>query len=132
MTTAPKHRTEYGHPAPERPGPHDFLSIETRLSDEERGIRDDVRTFVQERIEPNILEWWEGAIFPRELVPEMGNLGLLGMHLSGYGCAGKSAVAYGLGCTELEAGDSGDKASSTDKGAEKSSPSTEKTASKQD
>ena len=106
MTTPRTDRTD-GQRAPEHPSPHDFLSIETRLSDEERGIRDDVRTFVQERIEPNILEWWEGAIFPRELVPEMGNLGLLGMHLSGYGCAGKSAVSYGLACMELEVGDSG-------------------------
>ncbi len=106
MTTARTDRTD-GQSAPERPGPHDFLSIETRLSDEERRIREDVRNFVQERIEPNILEWWERAIFPRELVPEMGNLGLLGMHLSGYGCAGKSAVSYGLACMELEVGDSG-------------------------
>ncbi len=106
MTTARTDRTD-GQRAPERPSPHDFLSIETRLSDEERRIREDVRSFVQERIEPNVLEWWEGAIFPRELVPEMGNLGLLGMHLSGYGCAGKSAVSYGLACMELEVGDSG-------------------------
>src|ERR671932_2407084 len=107
MTTARTDSAIDGRRAQERPGPHDFLSIETHLSDEEKGVRDDVRSFVQERIEPNILEWWERAIFPRELVPEMGALGLLGMHLSGYGCAGKSAVAYGLACMELEAGDSG-------------------------
>jgi glutaryl-CoA dehydrogenase len=96
-----------GRSAPERPSPHDFLNIETHLSDEEKGIRDEVRSFVQERIEPNIREWWERAVFPQELVPEMGELGLLGMHLKGYGCAGKSAVSYGLACMELEAGDSG-------------------------
>jgi glutaryl-CoA dehydrogenase len=90
-----------------RPGAHDFLNIEGHLSDEERGIRDEIRSFVRARIGPNIREWWERAIFPRELVPEMGSLGLLGMHLSGYGCAGKSAVSYGLACMELEAGDSG-------------------------
>jgi glutaryl-CoA dehydrogenase len=106
MTTARTDRRD-GRSAPERPSPHDFLNIETHLSDEEKGIRDEVRSFVQERIEPNIREWWERAVFPQELVPEMGELGLLGMHLKGYGCAGKSAVSYGLACMELEAGDSG-------------------------
>ncbi len=90
-----------------RPGAHDFLNIDAHLSGEEKGTRDEVRSFVRERIGPNIREWWERALFPRELVPEMGSLGLLGMHLSGYGCAGKSAVSYGLACMELEAGDSG-------------------------
>jgi alkylation response protein AidB-like acyl-CoA dehydrogenase len=107
MTTARTDRREDGQRAPERPSPHDFLNMETHLSDEEKGIRDEVRSFVHERIEPNIREWWERAVFPRELVPEMGELGLLGMHLKGYGCAGKSAVSYGLACMELEAGDSG-------------------------
>jgi glutaryl-CoA dehydrogenase len=107
MTTAPKHQREVVHPAPERPGPHDFLRIEAHLSEEEVRTREEVRRFVRERIAPNINEWWERAIFPREIVPEMGSLGLLGMHLSGYGCAGRSAVEYGLACMELEAGDSG-------------------------
>ncbi len=91
----------------ERPDPHDFLGIDAHLSEEEKGIRHEVRSFVEEKIEPHIREWWEGAIFPRELVPEMGRLGLLGMHLSGYSCAGRSAVEYGLACMEVEAGDSG-------------------------
>ncbi|CAA9441189.1 MAG: Glutaryl-CoA dehydrogenase [uncultured Rubrobacteraceae bacterium] len=93
-----------------RPGPpeaSDFLGLDTLLSREERAIRDETRVFVEERLKPNIKEWWEKAIFPKEIVPEMGSLGLLGMHLSGYGCAGKSAVSYGLACMELEAGDSG-------------------------
>jgi glutaryl-CoA dehydrogenase len=107
MTTAHTDRREGERRTLERPGPHDFLNIEAHLSEEELGTRDDVRRFVRERIEPNIREWWERAIFPREIVPEMGNLGLLGMHLSGYGCAGRSAVEYGLACLELEAGDSG-------------------------
>jgi glutaryl-CoA dehydrogenase len=106
MTNARTDRTDR-RIAPDRPSPHDFLGVETHLSDEEKGIRDDVRSFVQDRMEPNIREWWERAIFPLELVPEMGRLGLLGMHLSGYGCAGKSAVSYGLACMELEVGDSG-------------------------
>ena len=106
MTTAPTNRRDERR-TPERPGPHDFLNIETHLSEEELKVRDEIRSFVEERIAPNIKEWWEGAIFPRELVPEMGSLGLLGMHLSGYGCAGKSAVVYGLACMEMEAGDSG-------------------------
>ena len=93
-----------------RPGPpeaSDFLGLDALLSGEERAIRDETRVFVEERLKPNIKEWWEKASFPKEIVPEMGSLGLLGMHLSGYGCAGKSAVSYGLACMELEAGDSG-------------------------
>jgi glutaryl-CoA dehydrogenase len=81
--------------------------VDSHLSDEEREIRAGVRSFVEERIQPNIREWFERAHFPRELVPEMGSVGVLGMHLKGYDCAGKSAVAYGLACMELEAGDSG-------------------------
>jgi glutaryl-CoA dehydrogenase len=87
--------------------PEDFLGLDALLSEEELGVRDETRVFVEERIKPNIKEWWEKAVFPKEIVPEMGERGLLGMHLEGYGCAGKSAVAYGLACLELEAGDSG-------------------------
>jgi glutaryl-CoA dehydrogenase len=106
MTTARTDRRE-ADGRRERPGPHDFLGIDAHLSEGEKGVRDEVRSFVKEKIEPHIREWWENAIFPRELVPEMGRLGLLGMHLSGYSCAGKSAVEYGLACMEVEAGDSG-------------------------
>ncbi len=70
-------------------------------------MRDTVRSFVVKRIIPNIAQWFEAGILPRELAKELGDLGLLGMHLQGYGCAGASAVSYGLACTELEAGDSG-------------------------
>lgn len=86
---------------------HDLLNLDALLSEGERAVRDDVRSFVRARIKPNIERWWEEAVFPRESVPEMGERGLLGMHLEGYGCAGKSAVEYGLACMELEAGDSG-------------------------
>jgi glutaryl-CoA dehydrogenase len=85
----------------------DLLGLDALFSDEELATREEIRSFVEERIRPNLKEWWEGAIFPRELVPEMAARGLLGMHLEGYGCAGKSAVEYGLACMELEAGDSG-------------------------
>lgn len=88
-------------------GSGDVLDIDALLSEDERSVRDEVRAFVTERIKPNIAEWYEGAIFPREILPEMASLGLFGMHLEGYGCAGKSAVEYGLACMELEAGDSG-------------------------
>ncbi len=88
-------------------GSGDVLDIDALITEEERSVRDEVRAFVNERIKPNIAEWFEEAIFPREIVPEMGSLGILGMHLEGYGCAGKSAVEYGLACLELEAGDSG-------------------------
>ena len=85
----------------------DFLGLDALLTDEELKVREEVRSFVHEKIKPNIREWWEKAVFPQEIVPEMGERGLLGMHLKGYGCAGKSAVSYGLACLELEAGDSG-------------------------
>src|ERR671917_2485385 len=86
---------------------HGFLNIEARLSEQELAVRDRVRSFVRGSIKPNINEWFDRAIFPREIVPEFAELGLLGMHLTGYGCAGRSAVEYGLACMELEAGDSG-------------------------
>jgi glutaryl-CoA dehydrogenase len=87
--------------------PLDFLGIDHFLSDEERDIRDTVRAFVRERIVPHAGDWFEEARVPRELASELGRLGVLGMHLEGYGCAGASATAYGLACMELEAGDSG-------------------------
>ncbi|MEE8458111.1 MAG: acyl-CoA dehydrogenase family protein [Acidimicrobiia bacterium] len=89
------------------PNPIDFLEIGDLLTGEERLLRDTVRGFVADRVTPYVAEWFEHATFPRDLVREMGDLGLLGMHLEGYDCAGTSAVAYGLACTELEAGDSG-------------------------
>jgi glutaryl-CoA dehydrogenase len=70
-------------------------------------IRDTVRAFVQDRVVPNVGEWFEEARIPLELAKELGKIGVLGMHLDGYGCAGASATAYGLACMELEAGDSG-------------------------
>jgi glutaryl-CoA dehydrogenase len=84
-----------------------LLGFETLLSDEERLIAKTVRSFVSDKVRPHIAEWFEQGISPRELAGELGGLGLLGMHLHGYGCAGASAVAYGLACLELEAGDSG-------------------------
>jgi glutaryl-CoA dehydrogenase len=86
---------------------HDYLDLDSLFTPEELGLRDRIRGFVDERIRPNIAEWYESARFPRELVKEMAALGLLGMHLKGYGCAGRSAVEYGLAAMELEAGDSG-------------------------
>ncbi len=91
----------------ERPDPMDLLGIDAMLSEDELKVRDEARAFVDERIKPNVAKWWEDAHFPREIAPQMGEMGLLGMHLSGYGCAGRSAVQYGLACMELEAGDSG-------------------------
>jgi glutaryl-CoA dehydrogenase len=85
----------------------DFLGLHALLSHEERLIRDTVRDFVRERVLPDIAEWFEQGILPREIATELGKLGLLGMHLEGYECPGASAVAYGLACLELEAGDTG-------------------------
>jgi glutaryl-CoA dehydrogenase len=87
--------------------PLDFLAIDALLDDEERAIRDTVREFVRERVLPDVGDWFEQGILPRELMAELGKLGLFGMHLDGYGLPGASAVAYGLTCLELEAGDSG-------------------------
>jgi glutaryl-CoA dehydrogenase len=87
--------------------PRDFLAIDALLDDEERAIRDTVRRWVRERILPEVGAWFEQGILPRELAQEVGRLGLFGMHLDGYGLPGASAVAYGLTCLELEAGDSG-------------------------
>jgi glutaryl-CoA dehydrogenase len=89
------------------PPPLDFLDLDRLLSDEERLIRDTTRSFVADRVLPEVAGWFERGELPRELAKELGDLGLLGMHLQGYGCAGTSAVSYGLACLELEAGDSG-------------------------
>ncbi|MFE2612609.1 acyl-CoA dehydrogenase family protein [Micromonospora chalcea] len=88
--------------------PLDLLDIDASLSEEERQIRAVVRQLVTDRVRPHVAGWYEdGQVPARELAREFGKLGLLGMHLTGYGCAGASAVAYGLACLELEAGDSG-------------------------
>ena len=87
--------------------PLDLLALDALLEDEEKAIRDTVRQFVRERVLPEVGEWFEKGIFPRELMPELAKLGLFGMHLDGYGLPGASAVAYGLTCMELEAGDAG-------------------------
>jgi len=88
--------------------PAELMSIDYLLSEEERAIRDVVREYVDARIRPDVADWFESGEIPaRELARELGELGVLGMHLEGYGCQGTSAVAYGLACLELEAGDSG-------------------------
>jgi glutaryl-CoA dehydrogenase len=85
----------------------DYLGLDALLSAEELAWRDTVRGFVRDRIRPHITDWYERAVFPAGIAAEMGRLGLLGTHLSGYGCPGRSAVEYGLAALELEAGDSG-------------------------
>ncbi len=85
----------------------DLLRIDDELTDEERLVRDTVRDFAVKRILPNVADWFEAGILPRELAPELGKLGLLGMHLTGYGCAGMGPIAYGVTCREMEAADSG-------------------------
>ncbi len=93
--------------APRPVDPHDFLAIDALLDDEETAIRDTVRQFVREQILPDVGDWFERGVLPREVLSELAKLGLFGMHLEGYGLPGASAVAYGLACLELEAGDSG-------------------------
>ena len=92
---------------PQAVDPLDFLATDSLLSETEVMLRDTVRQFVRNRILPEVGEWFDQGLFPKEMAKEFGSLGLLGMHLEGYGCAGTSATAYGLACTELEAGDSG-------------------------
>lgn len=86
---------------------HDLIDLESHLSAEEIALRDRVREFVDRRFRPNIAQWYEQAVFPTEIIPEMAELGLLGMHIEGNGCAGRSSVEYGIAMQELEAGDSG-------------------------
>jgi glutaryl-CoA dehydrogenase len=85
----------------------DLLRVDDLLTEEERLVRDTVRAFASDRIMPHIADWFEAGTLPRELVPELGKMGLLGMHLHGYGCAGMGPVAYGVTCREMEAADSG-------------------------
>src|ERR1700761_7733857 len=85
----------------------DLLQIDDQLSDEERLIRDTVRAFAADRVLPHVADWVEEGTLPREIMPELGKLGVLGMHREGYGAAGAGAIAYGVACRELEACDSG-------------------------
>jgi glutaryl-CoA dehydrogenase len=99
-----KQEEEIGMPVAD---PSDLIDIDSLLTQDETALRASVRAFVDARIRPNIAQWFDSAHFPAELAPELGKLGVLGMQLKGYGCAGKSAVDYGLTALELEAGDSG-------------------------
>ncbi len=97
-----------GAGTPEPIGPLALFAVDDLLDEEERATRDTVRRFVADRVRPSIAEWYESGEVPaRELTKELGALGLLGMHLEGYGCAGAGATASGMTCMELEAGDSG-------------------------
>ncbi|NKS61829.1 acyl-CoA dehydrogenase [Rhodococcus hoagii] len=87
--------------------PLDLFGIDALLSHEERDIQATVRRLIDERLRPQLPEWFESGTLPKEIARELGGLGLFGMHLQGYGCAGTNAVSYGLACLELEAGDSG-------------------------
>jgi glutaryl-CoA dehydrogenase len=88
--------------------PLGLFELDSLVGEEDRAMGDTVRRFVEDRIKPEVAEWYEsGAIPVRDLAKQLGSLGVLGMHLDGYGCAGTSATAYGLACLELEAGDSG-------------------------
>ena len=87
--------------------PLDPLALDSLLSEEELAVRDAVRRFVDDRVVPGVGEWFERGEFPAEVRAGVAELGLLGMHLEGYGCLGANATSYGLACLELEAGDSG-------------------------
>ncbi|MFF0522397.1 acyl-CoA dehydrogenase family protein [Actinomadura nitritigenes] len=99
MTTSPRARTVH---------PTALFGIDGLLSEEEREIRATVRKFCDKELRPHLPEWFDkGGIPARELARQFGSIGVLGMHLEGYGCAGMGAVSYGLACLELEAADSG-------------------------
>ena len=87
--------------------PLDFLAVDDLLTDDERDIRDTVRKYADAELAPQVSDWYEQGALPRDIALGLGRLGLLGMHLEGYGCAGTSAVAYGIACRELESVDSG-------------------------
>lgn len=87
--------------------PSDVLALDALLTPGELAVRERIRDFTEQRIKPDIARWYDDAVFPLDLAPELGELGVLGMHLEGYGCPGRSAVEYGLAAMELEAGDSG-------------------------
>ena len=89
------------------PAGTDLLRIDDQLTEDERLVRDTARAFARDRVLPHVADWFEAGILPREMAPEIGKLGLLGMHLTGYGCAGMGAVSYGVACREMEAADSG-------------------------
>ncbi|MFD8483691.1 acyl-CoA dehydrogenase family protein [Kitasatospora sp. NPDC059673] len=102
MSTTPSAKTAG------RPDPLDLLGVDELLTDDERLIRDTVRAFTDRQIRPHLADWFERGTFPvREIAPELGKLGVLGMHLDGYGCTGSTATEYGVACMELEAADSG-------------------------
>ncbi|SDT22830.1 glutaryl-CoA dehydrogenase [Friedmanniella luteola] len=90
-----------------RTTPLELLAVDHLLSDDERDVQEAVRDFVRTRVRPHVAGWFERGEIDRGLLTDAGSLGLLGMHLEGYGCAGTNAVSYGLACLELEAGDSG-------------------------
>lgn len=87
--------------------PADFLAVDDLLTEEERAVRDTVRSFAAKELAPHIAEWYDAGTLPADLPARLGELGLFGMHLQGYGCAGTSATAYGVACRELEAVDTG-------------------------
>ena len=89
------------------PAGTDLLRIDDQLTEDERLVRDTARAFARDRVLPHVADWFEAGTLPREIAPEIGKLGLLGMHLTGYGCAGMGAVSYGVACREMEAADSG-------------------------
>jgi len=95
-------------PSRDRVAPLDLLAVDSLLTEEQLAIQDTVRRFCADRVRPHLADWFEAGELPaRELARELGGLGVLGMHLEGYGCAGTDAVSYGLACLELEAADSG-------------------------
>ncbi|MCR3718072.1 glutaryl-CoA dehydrogenase [Prauserella flava] len=112
MTSAtgrpPEAKTTRGSAMPGTQTPLGLFGTEDLICEDDRAIRDTVRAFTADRIRPHLADWFDSASIPaRDLARELGKLGVLGMHLEGYGCAGTTATAYGLACMELEAADSG-------------------------
>ena len=103
----------------------DLVDVDSLLTPEDIELRQTVRRFGEQRLRPHVADWFESAEVPvRELASDLGKLGLLGMHLKGYGCGGSTATAYGLVCQELEAVDSGLRSLVSCRGHWQCSPST--------
>ncbi len=107
ISDRPAHEAMTKHKTAALPPATDLYNVDSLLTEDERIVRDTVRKFVQDQVLPTIGEHFEAGTFPRDLIPAIAELGLLGMHLEGYDCAGLNAVCYGLACQELEYGDSG-------------------------
>src|SRR5580700_8803737 len=106
MSTSPKPAPKAATASAPTENALDYLRLDQELTEDERLVRDSVARLVDERVLPIISDCFENSRFPKELLPAIAELGLLGSSIQGYGCAGLNAISYGLICREMERGDS--------------------------